>query len=191
MLPINLLSNIKSIEMNSGFFYFRIKMQWKGVGEDGSIVKKKTEDLVYATSYTEAEKIAYALIESESREAYEPIFSLEITKVKMEDLIYNDTLESDTALVGGMVYSFFKYGADGEGFYNVYVITITIDERTAKEKMQRRVFFVPAQSNADATAKILKYLPDADVIVRDVKFDNAQSILLPQTIYQQKVNENS
>lgn len=191
MLPINLLSNIKSIEMNSGFFYFRIKMQWKGVSDDGSIVKKKTEDLVYATSYTEAEKIAYALIESESREAYEPIFNLEITKVKMEDLIYNNTLESDSSLVGGMVYSFFRHGADGEGFYNVCVVTITIDERTAKEKMQRRVFFVPAQSNADATSKILKHLPDADVIVRDVKFDNAQSILLPTTTYQQKANENS
>lgn len=49
--------------MNQGFDYFRIKMTWTAEQEDGSLAKVKTEDLVYASSYTEAEKIAYALIE--------------------------------------------------------------------------------------------------------------------------------
>lgn len=41
--------------MNEGFDYFRIKMAWNAEQEDGSLAKVKTEDLVYASSYTEAE----------------------------------------------------------------------------------------------------------------------------------------
>lgn len=90
--------------MNTGFNYYRIKMMWKGELEDGSLEKIKTEDLVYASSYTEAEKMAYAIIEDQNREKHESIYSLEIIKTKIGDMLCNDTLDHDTNLVGGMVY---------------------------------------------------------------------------------------
>ena len=122
------------IDVNTGFNYYRIKMMWKGELEDGSLEKIKTEDLVYASSYTEAENMAYAIIEDQNREKHEPIYSLEIIKTKIGDMLCNDTLDHDDRLVGNMVYNFFPTIENGEGFYGVKVLIITVDEKTAKEK---------------------------------------------------------
>ena len=49
--------------MSKDFNYFRIKMAYKGTNDLGAIVPIKSEDLVMATCYTEAEQIAYKLAE--------------------------------------------------------------------------------------------------------------------------------
>lgn len=49
--------------MSKDFNYFRIKMAYKGTNDLGAIVPIKSEDLVMATCYTEAEQIAYKLTE--------------------------------------------------------------------------------------------------------------------------------
>lgn len=174
------------IDMNTGFNYYRIKMMWKGELEDGSLEKIKTEDLVYASSYTEAEKMAYAIIEDQNREKHEPIYSLEIIKTKIGDMLCNDTLDHDDRLIGGMVYNFFPTIENGEGFYGVKVLIITVDEKTAKEKKTYETIYTPAQNNTEAAQRVLKYLGGADAIVRDVKFDKAESILWPTDIFKSK-----
>lgn len=177
--------------MNTGFDYYRIKMMWKGELEDGSLEKVKTEDLVYASSYSEAEKMAYALIEDQNRTKHEEIYSLEIVKTKIGDMLYNDTLDHDNTLLEGMVYNFFPVIENGEGFYAVKVEIITIDERTAKEKKSHETIYTPAISNSDAADRVLRYLKNSgsDVIVRDVKFDRAESILWPEQTFAQKSNQ--
>lgn len=174
--------------MKTGFDYYRIKMQWKAELEDGSLEKIKTEDLVYASSYSEAERMAYSLIETQNRTKHDEIYSLEIIKTKIVDMLFNNTLDHDNELVGGMVYNFFPTIANGEGFYAVKVEIITIDEKTAKEKKNTETILTPAMDYNDAGARVIKHLGTEDAVVRDVKFDKAESILWPNDIFQSKSN---
>ena len=174
--------------MTTGFNYYRIKMMWKGELEDGSLAKIKTEDLVYASSYTEAEKIAYALIEDQNRTKHEDIYSLEIIKTKISDMLYNDTMNHDDRLVGGMVYSFFPTVENGEGIYEVKVDILVADEKTGKDKEIHEAIYTPALNNNDAANRAMKHLSDHDMIVRKVTFDRAESILWPKDVFQQKLN---
>lgn len=174
--------------MNTGFDYYRIKMQWKGELEDGSLEKLKTEDLVYASSYSEAEKMAYAIIEDQNRTKHDEIYSIEIIKTKIGDMLFNETLDHDERLVGGMIYNFFPTVDNGEGFYEVKLDIITIDERTAKERKTRESIYTPATDNIDAAARVLKYMSGQDVIIRKVTFDKAESILWPKDVFERKSN---
>lgn len=178
--------------MKNGFNYYRIKMQWKAEQQDGSIDKVKTEDLVYSTSYSEAEAIAYAIIQDQSRDKHDDIMSFEIIKTKIDDMLFSNALDNDGALVGGMIYNFFPSVENGEGFYSVRTMTTVLDERTAKEKKTYSTIYTPADNYTDAGDRVLKYMKTAgagDVVIRDVKFDQAQSILWPIDTYQQKVND--
>lgn len=175
--------------MQTGFNYYRIKMQWKAELQDGSLEKIKTEDLVYASSYSEAEQMAYSLIEAQDRTRHDKIYSLEIIKTKISDILYNNTLDHDNELVGGMVYNFFPSVENGEGLYAVKVEIITIDERTAKEKRTLETIYTPATDNHDAGARVLKYMSASDAVVRNVTFDKAESILWPTGIFQTKSNQ--
>lgn len=172
--------------MNTSFDYYRIKMMWKGELEDGSLEKVKTEDLVYASSYTDAEKMAYALIEDQNRTKHDDIYSLEIIKTKIGDMLYNDTLDHDDAPIDGMIYNFFPIIENGEGFYAVKVMIITLDEKSGKEKKTYETIYTPAKSNSEAAERVLKHLSPMDVIVRNVTFDKAESILWPEHIFDQK-----
>ena len=60
--------NLIQVYMKETSNYYRIKTEWTKEDADGQLQKTKTEELVYATSYSEAEATAYALIESENRE---------------------------------------------------------------------------------------------------------------------------
>ena len=176
--------------MNEGFDYFRIKMAWTAEQEDGSLTKVKTEDLVYASSYTEAEKIAYALIEDQQRNRHSDVI-FEILKTKITEMLYNDNLVHDSDLVGGMVYNFLNPDADDNiGIYAVKVMIVTVDERTAKEKRTYETLYTPASSNTDAADRISKHLRSAmaDFVIRDIKFDKAESILWPTSVFQAKSN---
>lgn len=172
--------------MKTGFDYYRIKMQWKGELEDGSLEKVKTEDLVYATSYTEAEQVAYALIDAQNRTKHDEIYSLEIVKTKISDMLFNDSLDQDTDRIGDMVYNFFPQIDGGEGFYAVKVLIIRLDERTAKEKRTYETVYTPATDNHDAAKRVQAYLSSEEIVIRDVRFDNAESVLWPESVFNQK-----
>lgn len=185
------LTSKNRIHMN-GFNYYRLKMCWQGEGDDGGITKIKTEELVYATSYTEAEKIAYALIEQENRAQHGDV-TLEIIKTKIEELVYNDILQKDDNLTQGFVNCFFEESDDsGSGLYGVKVLFITVDERSGKEKRSHSTIYTPANSNADASAKITNYLKNSvergEAVIRNAVFDPTVAILWPKDYYQQIAN---
>ena len=82
--------------------YYRIKTEWTKEAADGQLQKTKTEELVYATSYSEAEAVAYALLEAENREQYSDA-TIEIVKTKISEMLFNETLDHDDKLIGGLV----------------------------------------------------------------------------------------
>lgn len=168
--------------------FYRIKMEWTREGEDGELQKAKTEELAYVTSYSEAEKIAYALIEDENRAKYGSV-NFEIIKTKISELLYNDTMEHDDILIGGLVLNYFSEPeSSGVGLYSVKVISSHIDEKSNKEKKQTDVIFTPAMSNTDAAKRINDYMGRTmqDFVIRDIKFDKAESILWTPEIQAQK-----
>lgn len=172
--------------------FFRIKMEWTREAQDGTLQKAKTEELAYVTSYTEAEKIAYALIQDEDRTKYGSV-NFEILKTKISEMLYNETLEHDDVLVGGLVCNYFtEPESSGVGLYSVKVVSTTIDEKSNKEKKETYTIFTPAKSNTDAARRINDHLSGTmtDFIIRDIKFDKAEAILWPTSIQEQKESES-
>lgn len=163
-------------------------MEWTREAQDGTLQKAKTEELAYVTSYTEAEKIAYALINDEDRTKYGNV-NFEILKTKISEMLYNETLEHDDILIGGLVCNYFtEPESSGVGLYSVKVVSTTIDEKSNKEKKETYTIFTPAKSNTDAARRVSDYLSDTmtDFIIRDIKFDKAEAILWTPTIQEQK-----
>lgn len=180
--------NLIQVYMKETSNYYRIKTEWTKEDADGQLQKTKTEELVYATSYSEAEATAYALIESENRERFSDA-SIEIIKTKISEMLYNETLDHDDTLVNGLVCNFFSEDEDsGVGIYSVKVMIPIMDEKSGKEKMNTETIFTPASSNTDAAERISKHLKHtmSDFIIRDIKFDKAEAILWPPSVQEQK-----
>lgn len=182
------LFNLTKVYMKETSNYYRIKTEWMKAAADGQLQKTKTEELVYATSYSEAEAVAYALIESENREQFSDA-SIEITKTKISEMLFNETLDHDDTLIHGLVCNFFAEDEDsGVGIYSVKVMIPTVDEKSGKEKMSSETIFTPASSNTDAAERIAEYFKRSanDYIIRDIKFDKAEAILWPPSVQEQK-----
>lgn len=175
--------------MSEQLNYYRIKMNWLNEMEDSSLSKVTTEDLVYVSSYTEAERIAYCLIEDQQRTRFSNDISFEIVKTKISEILYNDSLKQDGDMIGGLLYNYVDPNeGDGVGIYSVKIMIITIDEKTAKEKRSYETIYTPATSNVDAANRIKNHLLITDYTIRDVKFDKAESVLWPTEVFQAKMN---
>lgn len=175
------------------FNYFRIKTEWTAEQEDGGLKKVKTEELVYASCYTEAEKVAYELIERYNRTKFGSA-NFEIIKTKISELLYNNILQTDNELICGLLTSFFEEADDtGVGLYQVKVYYTEVDEKSGKEKHSNETIFTPAKSNSDATDYVLSYLKKVgetrDYVVRDTRFDRAEAILWSPEVFNQQVNK--
>lgn len=170
--------------------YYRIKTTWLGEhSEGGDLVKRKTEELVLATSYTEAEKVAYALLKKENRTQFSDDINIEIIKTKIKDVIYNDNLQKDEEPICGLVTCYFEEGDEtGVGLYGVKVMFLNIDAKSGKEKRSHETIYLPACSNADATKRVAEHLKSSPVdhVIRDAKFDPAVAILWPIDVYKNK-----
>ena len=176
--------------MKEGFDFYRIKTEWVSEKEGGNLTKIKTEELVYAANYTEAEKVAYAIAESQNRAQF-GCFSIEIIKTKINELVYNDVLVQDEMLISGLVCNFFQEDEDsGVGLYCVKVMFISEDEKTGKEKRTNENIYIPAASNIEAAQSVRKHLKAVgetrEFVIRDTRFDRAASILWPLDIHQSK-----
>lgn len=176
--------------MKDGFDFYRIKTDWTSEKEDGNLAKIKTEELVYAASYTEAERVAYAVAENQNRTQFGNI-NIEIIKTKINELVYNDVLAQDDVLTLGLVCNFFQESEDtGVGLYCVKVMFISEDEKTGKEKRTNENIYIPASSNIEAAQFLRKYLKNVgetrDFVIRDTKFDKAAAILWPTDIHLEK-----
>lgn len=114
--------------MSKDFNYFRIKMAYKGTNDLGAIVPIKSEDLVMATCYTEAEQIAYKL--TEGKDEFGDV-DVEIVRTKISEVAYNDTFATDTELICGLISYFFEESEDTEvGLYQVSLVYYDVDEKT-------------------------------------------------------------
>lgn len=170
-------------------YYFRIKTECKVEKPNMELGKKKIEELVYATSYTEAEIMAHELIASLNRSQFgDAIY--EIIRTKIDDVLYNSVLVSEGNFPNGFSYNYFEEPeTSGVGLYAVSVVYVTIDEKTAREKTTTEVFYVPAKSNSDATERINQHLKDCptEFIIRDTKFDKVEAIYWPIDVLKAKI----
>lgn len=170
--------------------YFRIKTEMLAETPNGALERKKIEELILATSYTEAEVLVHAITQSLNRTQFGHV-SYEIIKTKIADVLFNDILTQDEPIQGFMVNCFAEDETSGVGLYSVKVVFITIDEKTAKEKQTTEVFYVPAESNADANRRINEHLKNTmgDYVIRDAKFDKAEAIYWPLDVHKSKVRD--
>lgn len=173
------------------FDFYRLKSEFVKEDEKGVLSKTKSEELIMATSYTEAEKVAYEIAEDQERTRFGSL-GIEIIKTKINDVLFNDVLCQDDNVVCEMICNFFEESEDsGVGLYSVKVLFLTVDEKTGKTKKSNQTFFVPATSNSDATTRIKDYLKQSfsDYVIRDTKFDKAEAIYWPKDFHQQKVKD--
>lgn len=107
--------------MSKEIEFYRIKMTYQGEKEDGGIDTIKSEDLVMASNYTDAEKTAFKLMEDKAIDDMSTV-KYEILKTKIADVIYNNTFVTDTELVGGLFVYYFEESDKTEvGLYSVQV----------------------------------------------------------------------
>lgn len=179
--------------MKEDFNYYRVKTEWVAENNDGGISKRKTEELVLAANYTEAEKVAYLIAESQERCKLESSITIDIVKTKIKEMLYNSTLQHDNVMIGGLVHNYFEESDDtGVGLYSVKVVYFEVDEKTGKERHPNETIYTPATSATDAIDFVKKYLNDVetrDFIVRDAKFDKAEAILWSADTQEQKSNQ--
>lgn len=178
--------------MKEGFNYFRIKTEWVSEAEDGALGKVKTEELVLASNYTEAEKVAYAIAEKGNRSQHSSIV-IDITKTKINELLFNNVLASENSMTVGFICNYFEEGEDsGVGLYGVKVVYYETDEKTGKTKPSSETVYVPACSNTDAAHFVLAWLKGfemRDYVIRDIKFDKAEAIFWPSDVQKDKVRQ--
>ncbi len=171
--------------------YYRIKTECVMEAPNGSLMRKKIEELALASCYTEAETLAHSLISTLGRAQFGDV-QYEIIKTKIADVLYNDVLAQDEK-IGDFCCNYFQEDeTSGVGLYSVKVIFIAIDEKTAKEKQSTEVFYVPALSNADATNRInehLKVSNTSDFVIRDAKFDKVEAIYWPIKTQKKKTRD--
>lgn len=170
--------------------YFRVKTEYTAESDNGALEKRKIEELVFTTNYTEAEALVHQITASLNRTKFSGI-SYEIVKTKISDVFFNEILAQENSIPGFCCNYFEEDETSGVGLYAVKVMFIAIDEKTAKEKKTTEVFYVPAQSNADATKRVTEYLNKtmSDFVIRDTKFDKAEAIYWPLDVHKDKVRD--
>ncbi len=168
--------------------YFRVKTECIVELPNGALGKKKIEELIMATSYTEAEALVHEIVASLNRTQFGSV-NYEIIKTKIEDIQYNDVLTQEETIKHFVCNCFSEDESSGVGLYAVKVDFFTVDEKTAKEKKTTESYYVPALSNADATSRIQRYLKQtvADFVIRDAKFDKTEAIYWPLDVHNGKV----
>lgn len=171
-----------------GRYYFRIKTECTVELPTGALTKRKIEELVLATNYTEAEMLVHEIISSLNRAQFDSV-SYEIIKTKIDAVQFNEVLTQDENIKDFACNYFSEDASTGVGLYNVKVDFLSVDEKTAKEKKTTENFYIPALSNADATHRIEQHLKSTmtDFVIRDAKFDKAEAIYWPLDVYKNKV----
>ena len=171
--------------------FYRIKTEWLAELEDKSLAKAKTEELVRAVNYTDAEKLAYALVEKYDRAKFGSV-SIEIIKTKISEIICTPSLETEEETTAGLMCSFFSDASTTEvGLYQVKVVYTNVDEKSGKVKYSSEDIYVPAESSADAVGLLNNYLQKMgemrDYVVRRVSFDKVEAIYWSPEYYQKIV----
>jgi hypothetical protein len=172
---------------------FRITTAWlRENPETGAAEKIKTDELVEAQNFTEAETVGFAITEHEQRFKLGDV-DINIKRIdNITEIIHNsEVLATSDELIQGLTYSFFEGEEDsGEGLYNVKVVFTETGEN-GKDKKITETYLVPASSNGEATQIVtnrIKKLDSRIFVVRDAKFDKASAILLTPKTFQSIAN---
>ena len=165
--------------------YFRIKMSFSFKNDQGKTEKAKTEDIVYAVNYMDAEKVAYALIKDQHRdEVSEPEY--EIQKTKIADLHPSKLLivDHDTTLAG-LVYASFDNGEYScDGLYQVKVNHEDGLDKDGEPTFKNETVWVIGKSSDHTTELAMARFDGCSPKIKEVKFDKAESIIVPKTFFE-------
>ena len=160
---------------------FRLKFAYKYQNDNGEVKKAKTEAFAECETYTDAEKLVYAIVEQNGWGQFGlPEYEIIKTKYKVKDFIDNKVTCEDTYGndLEGRVECYFS--KDNDGFFVIKVKFIHIDENTGKEKYTSQVFVVAEESINSAIVTLRNYLRRSmtDFIIVDSKLDPAENIYL-------------
>lgn len=171
--------------------FFRIKTEWTAENEAAALERTKTEELVMAINYTDAEATANAIATDQNRHQFGSV-NIEIIKTKINNVEFNDVLHQDENAINGLICNYFAEDAEsGVGLYAVTVSFFEINEKTGKAKSSKETYYMPATSNSDAVHRVNEMLSESmkNFIVRDAKFDNAAAIYWPADVHQEKAKK--
>lgn len=107
---------------------YRLKFAYKGVDDDGAVKLVKTEHLAECMSYTEAEKVAYAIADREGMDRFDDyVYEIIKTKLSTGQIVDNGTLEHSQTLVCGLTEHFFR--GDYDGMFLIKAKSECVDEK--------------------------------------------------------------
>lgn len=172
---------------------FRITTTWlRENPTTGAAEKYKTDELVEAQSFSEAETVGFAITEQEQRFKLGDV-DINIKRIdNISEILHNPrVLVTSDELLQGLTYSYLEGEEDsGEGLYTVKAI-FTETTENGKEKKIPETFLVPASSNGEATRIVTDHIAKRDMrnfVIRDAKFDKASALLLTPKTYESIAN---
>lgn len=153
--------------------------------EQGKTERLKVEDIVYAVNYTDAEKVAAALIRYDHRdEIEEPEY--EIVKTKIADLHPSKLLivNHDNTLAGLVQAHFDDSEYSCDGLYQVKVNHEDGLDKDGNPTYKTDTVWVFASSSDRAGELAMKRYDGCTPKVLEVKYDKAESIIVPKTFFE-------
>ena len=105
--------------MNTGIEFYRLRFEYMGEDSDGKLATKKEDDLVVAVNYTDAEALAFEMME-EMRQ-YDDSVKYEIVKAKIPELLFTNTFSTDQEYKENYMLYFFSEGEDEAALFAVSV----------------------------------------------------------------------
>lgn len=169
--------------MNTVQEFYRLRFEYMGEDSEGKLVTKKEDDLVVAVNYTDAEALAFEMMEEMKQ--YNDSVKYEIVKAKVPELLFTNVFSVDKKYKENYVLYFFSEEEDDAALFAVNV-KYTETSENGKEKSKKENIYVAASSAKEAYDFVHKYLTKVetrDWSIRDVKFDKASSVLVTEEMY--------
>lgn len=169
--------------MNTVQEFYRLRFEYMGEDSEGKLVTKKEDDLVVAVNYTDAEALAFEMMEEMKQ--YNDSVKYEIVKAKVPELLFTNVFSVDKEYKENYVLYFFSEEEDDAALFAVNV-KYTETGENGKEKSKKENIYVAASSAKEAYDFVFKYLSKVetrDWSIRDVKFDKASSVLVTEEMY--------
>lgn len=174
-------------EMTNGMNFYKLKFEFMAEAADGKLYTKKQETLVVAVNYTDAEKIATKMMEGMT--TYDSNVGCEIVKTKISEFILTDTFEIEEDSLCGLTEYYFSEEDTVAALFCVNIVYTEVDKND-KERTSKGDLYVAASSPKEAFDFASKYLSKVEMrdwVIRNVKFDKADSIAVTSDMHKNYV----